>query len=321
MAIQDNRPQVQQVLGRIAALPAALLAPFERKEGGVTNFPLIEELLEQSTAWVEDQATTAFNCRYLPITPEGVKMKPTSPPEGEALEGTEIAEGGFLLPEGDGFVPGEEVGYEVFDGNTTNQVVLRKRPCLYVLGVQVVTPILGYTRVYTREEIKTYVKEGVLKVWTYKLAVEQALLQTIDYQAWGSLFPPLPQAVQVAYAYGFPLFDPECGALFNSEGVKLAAGPGTSYDGGRTWKVGDRRDPELMNWMRNLQEAAVCDAAAKFLGESAGLSRGLVSSVSFDGYSRGLATTPFQTEVERLEARRDQIMERRKRRFSMATIG
>jgi hypothetical protein len=314
VAIQDNRPQVGQVLRKLAALPAAVLAPFEAKAGEVTTYPAIEECLEDSIAWVEDQATTAFNCRYLPVTQEGVALEPM--PEGEQGEGKEILERGYTLPKGQGFVEGEEVGYEAHDGNTTNQIVTRKRPIAHIASIQVVTPILGYTRVYTPEEIKNYVKEGVIKIWTYKLAVEQALLSTIDYQAWGSLFPPLPQAVQVAYAYGYPLYDPE-----HEFPAPYGTGPGTSYDGGRTWHVGDVRDPEQRNWLKNLQQAAICNAAAEFLGQSAGLARGLVSSVSFDGYSRGLATNPFQSEIESLLARRDELMGRRKRRYVMATIG
>jgi hypothetical protein len=314
MAVQDNRPQVSQVLGRLQALPAALLTPFEVKTGDVTTYPVIEELLEDSIAWVEDQATTSFNCRYLPVTQEGVALEPM--PEGEQGEGKEILERGYRLPDGQGFTPGEEIGYEAHDGNTTNQITARKRPIAHIAALQVVTPILGYTRVYTSEEIKNYVKEGVVKVWTYKLAVEQALLQTIDYQAWGSLFPPLPQAVQIAYAYGYPLFDPE-----HEFGGAVGIGPGTSYDGGRTWHQGDIRDPEQMNWLRNLKQAAICNAAAEFLGQCAGLARGVVSSVSFDGYSRGFAGSPFQGEIGTLLARRDELMGRRKRRFVMGTIG
>lgn len=319
MAVIDNRPQVVQVLGRLAALPASLLIPHEVKEGDITTFPLVEEMLADSIAWVEDQATTSFNCRYLPVTQEGVSLEPL--PQGEQGEGKELLERGFRLPAGEGFVEGEEVGYEAHDGNTTNQIMTRKRPIQHIAAVQVVTPILGYTRVYTPEEIKNYVKEGAIKIWTYKLAVEQALLQTIDYQAWGSLFPPLPQAVQVAYAYGYALFDPECEKLKTPLGEILPPGPGTSFDGGRTWKIGDRRDPEQNNWLRNLQQAAVCNAAAEFLGQSVGLARGVVSSVSFDGYSRGFAGNPFQNEIESLISRRDELMERRKRRYAMATIG
>lgn len=314
MAIQDNRPQISQVLQRLAALPASLLTPFAVKEGDVTIYPVIEQMLDDSIAWIEDQATTSFNCRYLPITQEGIALEPR--PEGEQGEGREILERGFKLPAGEGFVAGEEVGYEAHDGNTTNQIETRKRPIAHIAALQVVTPILGFTRVYTAEEIKNYVKEGVVKVWTYKLAVEQALLQTIDYQAWGSLFPPLPQAVQIAYAYGYPLYDPD-----HEFGGTVGMGPGTSYDGGRTWHVGDIRDPEQLNWLANLQQAAVCNAAAEFLGQSVGLARGLASSVSFDGYSRGLATNPFASEIQALIGRRDELMGRRKRRYTMATIG
>jgi hypothetical protein len=305
MAIQDNRPQVGQVLGKLSALPASLLTPFEVKTGQVSTFPVIEECLEDSIAWVEDQATTAFNVRYPPVTPEGVTIEPVN--TDEMKEGREVQEKGFKLPNG------VEVGYEVHDGNTTNKVTLRKRPIMHIAQIQVVTPILGYTRVYTPEEIKNYVKEGVVEVFTYKLAVEQALLQTIDYQAWGSLFPPLPQSVQIAYAYGFALYDPE-------HQFEHSIGPGTSFDG-YNWKEGDWRDPEQKNWLRNLQQAAICNAAAEFLGQSIGLARGLVSSVSFDGYSRGLATNPFQSEIQVLLARRDELMKRRKRRYLLSTIG
>jgi hypothetical protein len=319
MAVQDNRPQIDQVLRRLAALPASLLTPFAVVQGDVTTYPTIEEMLDDSISWIEDQATTSFNCRYLPVTQEGVALNPA--PQGTQGEGQEILERGFKLPPGQGFFEGEEVGYEAHDGNTTNQITTRKRPICHIAALQVVTPILGYTRVYTAEEIKNYVKEGVVKVWTYKLAVEQALLQTIDYQAWGSLFPPLPQAVQIAYAYGYPLFDPECTVLKGPKGEALAEGPATSYDGGRTWHAGDIRDPEQLNWLRNLQQAVVCNAAAEFLGQCAGLGRGFVTSVSFDGYSRGMASNPFQSEIEALLGRRDELMGRRKRRFVMGTIG
>jgi hypothetical protein len=274
MAIEDNRPQITEVLGRLAALPPSLLERFAQVTGGNTSYPLLEDLLAKSISWVEDEATTAFNS--------------TAFYNNERLE--------------------------LYDGNTTNQIVVRNRPVLSVQKLQVVTPILGYTRVYTEEEIKDYVKQGIVKVFTYKLAVEQALLQTIDYQAWGSLFPPLPQAVQIAYTYGYPLYDPASTAV-------SPHGPATSFDGGITWEVGDQREPKLNNWLANLKEAAVCNACAQFLGQAAGLARGVVSSVSFDGYARGFSGNPFQAEVEALLARRDELMQRRKRRFAMATIG
>jgi len=268
MAVQDNRPQVQSVLNRMAALPSTILSRFT-SDG--TTYPVITEILAQAVAWVEDQAATAFNSNAFYNTSN----------------------------------------FELYDGNTTNQIIVRKRPVLSIQALQVVTPILGYTRVYTPQEIKNYVKEGALKVFTYKLAVEQALMQTIDYQAWGNLFPPLPQAVQLAYTYGYPLYDPTAGG-----GVGA-----TSFDGGITWVPGDQREPEMMNWLTNLQEAATCQACAAFLAEAAGLGRGMVQSVSFDGYSRGLAQAPFASEIQYFVQRRDELLARRKRQFYMATLG
>ena len=196
---------------------------------------------------------------------------------------------------------------ELYDGNGTNQIVMRRRPALSVQQLQVVTPILGYIRTYTQAEIKLYRAQGVIKVFTYKLAVEQALLQTVDYQAWGSLFPPLPQAVQVAYTYGFPQYDPALDV--------------TSYDMGLTTMPGDQRDPELMNWLTNLQQAIVCDAMASFLAQSAGLTVGLVTSVSFDGYSRGLNPQAFGSQAQALIQKRDELLKRRARSYYMTTLG
>lgn len=272
MAAQDNKPQLQSVLNRLASLPSDILAKYT-PDGGAT-YPAISEMLAQAISWVEDEAATAFNSN------------------------------GFY----------NTSNFELYDGNTTNQIVIRKRPVLSVQALQVVTPILGYTRVYTPQEIKTYAKQGVLKVFTYKLAVEQALLQTIDYQAWGNLFPPLPQAVQLAYTYGYPLYDP------SSTNV-TPNGPATSFDAGMTWVAGDQREPEMMNWLANLQEAAILQTKAAFLAECAGLGRGIVQSVSFDGYSRGLAGQPFASEIQWALQRRDELMGRRKRQFYMATLG
>jgi hypothetical protein len=207
---------------------------------------------------------------------------------------------------------------ELYDGNGTNQIVTRKRPAISVQNLQVETPILGYIRVYTPSEIKLYVKQGVVKVFTYKLAVEQALMQSVDYQAWGSLFPPLPQCVQLAYTYGFEQYDP----LADQEALGIGTGTGaTTDDMGITWTPGDTRDPELLNWLKNLQEAAVCEAAAKFLGQSAGLIVGIAQSVSFDGYSRSLNPQAFASQIAALTARRDELLARRKRQFYMTTLG
>lgn len=310
MAVINNEPTVQQVLNRIASLPASLLAPYEQ---GAGSYPLLEELLARSIAWVEDEATTAFNCRFLPIEPEGISVQ-TEGGGDVVIEGEEELEGFFTLEDG------TQVGYETHDGNTTNQLVLHKRPVLHVAQFQLVTPILGYVRVYKQNELKVYMREGVVKIWTYKLATEQALMQTIDYQAWGSLLPPLPQAAQVAYCYGFALYDPECTKVTGPKKEPLADGPATSLDGGHTWRPGDRRDPTLSTWLSELQEAAICNTALMFLSQAVGLARGLASSVSFDGYSRGLAQTPFAAEAAALQARRDELLNRRRRRFSMATI-
>lgn len=196
---------------------------------------------------------------------------------------------------------------DLYDGNGTNQITLRKRPILSVQQLQVVTPILGYIRVYTPAEIKIYAKQGILKVFTYKLAVEQALLASADYQAWGSLFPPLPQCVEAAYTYGFPQYDPKLDQ--------------TSLDAGATWTPGDTRDPELINWLSNLQQAAVCDAAASFLAQIAGQQVGLVQSVSFDGYSKSMNPAAFGAQVQALIEQRDRLLTKRKRQFYMATAG
>jgi hypothetical protein len=196
---------------------------------------------------------------------------------------------------------------DVYDGNGTNQITLRKRPILSVQNLQVNTPILGYIRVYSQNELKVYGKQGIVKVFTYKLAVEQALLSSVDYQAWGHLFPPLPQCVEVAYTYGFPQYDP--------------AQDRTSLDNGLTWTAGDTRDPELVNWLTNCQQAAVCDAAASFLAQTAGQAVGLVQSVSFDGYSKSMNPAAFGSQVQAFIENRDRVLSKRKRQFYMATAG
>jgi len=212
---------------------------------------------------------------------------------------------------------------ELYDGNTTNQVVLRKRPALQAFQVKVVTPILGYTRVYNQDEIKLYRKQGALKVFTYKLAVEQALLQTVDYQAWGSLFPPLPQAVHIDYAYGYAQYDPDADKTTTNGGQDVTVTDPNSNITVTYSSVedGDTRDPELLNWLRNLQQAAAYIAASNFLGHAAPLAVGLAQSVAFDGYSRAMNPAAFITQSQELRAKADLLLKRRRRQFAMATLG
>ena len=310
MATLDNRPQLADVLTELQTLPASLLAKLD--PAGNSTYPVIADQLAKSISHIEDQATTAFNCTW--PSAFGVEwdtnedydyvQQPVSPTSTYAL-----------------LADGTKVGFEPHDGNGTNQLVCRRRPVLDVALVQVRTPILGYTRVYTRDELKIYPREGVLKVFTYKLAVEQALLQTVDYQAWGSLFPPLPKCVEVAYCYGFPLYNAAFTGTDAITGAPIVAAPATSFDAGHSWRAGDCRDQVLSNWLANLQEAAVCDCCAQILGRVAGLARGLVQSVAFDGYSRGLAQAPFASEVQMFVQRRDELLGRRGRRFSISTVG
>ena len=307
MALQDNQPQVADVLTRLTALPAGILSKFSGTPDNA--YPLLSQLLEQAISWVEDECQTSFNATWLPAY--GVDYE-----SGYDYDYVQAEPGATYATLADG----TKVGLEKYDGNGTNTLTVRKRPILDVALLQVETPILGYTRVYTREEIKLYARQGMLRVFTYKLAVQQALLQTVDYQAWGNLFPPLPQCVQIAYAWGFPNIDPDCAANDRYTGIPIN-GLGTSFDGGHSWIAGDQRDRELSNWLTNLQEAAILSTVLAFLGQCAGLGRGVIQSVSFDGYSRAFAGTPFAAEIQAIEDRRDKLIERRKRSFTMSTVG
>lgn len=211
---------------------------------------------------------------------------------------------------------------ERYDGNTTNQILTRKRPACQVFQLKVETPILGYTRVYNADEIKLYRKQGAVKVFTYKLAVEQALLQTVDYQAWGSLFPPLPQAVVLTYAYGYPQYDPDADLTTTNGGTAVTIeGPDHLPASLPSISAGDTRDPQEQDWLRQLQNAAVLIAGANFLQQAAGLAVGLAQSVSFDGYSRSLNPAAFVTQGQAMQAQADKILGRRRRGFQMATLG
>lgn len=197
--------------------------------------------------------------------------------------------------------------FEERDGNGTNRMVLRKRPAISVQRIAVETPILGYTRVYEPDEIKLYAREGVVMVFTYKLAVEQALISHVDYQAWGSLFPPLPRAVKITYVAGYPAYDPELDQ--------------TSLDAGATWVAGDQRDPTLKDTLATLRDAAVSKAGAAFLGKAAPLAVGLTQSVSFDGYSRSFNPAAFSAQAQAWSEHADSLMKRRKRMIMSSTLG
>lgn len=228
----------------------------------------LQELLEASIAWVEDICTTSF---------DPTVVDPESDPAGDSL----------------------------YDGNGTAHLTLRKRPILKVNTVMVTLPVLALTRVYTPEEIKVYAKQGQIRVFTYKLMVEYAMLR-LDDQIYGNVFPALPQCVHVGYVYGFPLYDPDQEK--------------TSLDG-VTWTAGDTRDRELVNWCKNLQQAALCDAAASYLAQVAALGQGLITSVSFDGFTQSMNPTAYGAQVTALVERRDALLKRRRRAFHLTTIG
>lgn len=315
MAVQDNRPQLQSVINRLVTLPANILNRFAALDSnGNTTYPLLEEQLHQAISDIEDLASSRFNGTWLPAFPVEYGFAN----DYQYVQEPDTTQSYATLSDG------TKVGLEKYDGNTTNKLTLRKKPVIDVALLQVVTPILGYTRVYTREELVLYPRQGIVEIFTYKLAVEQALLQTVDYQAWGNLLPPLPGAAQVAYCYGFPAFDPSCPAgltdAITSEPIPQGT-PVTSMSAGHSWISGDQRDGELKNWLTQLQEATICQATAMFLGTAAGLSRGLVQSMSFDGYSRSMANNPFASEIKQNLDRRDQLMKRRKRQFMMSTVG
>lgn len=200
---------------------------------------------------------------------------------------------------------------ELYDGNTTNQVTIRKKPVTSVIALSVETPILGYIRVYEPTEIKLYRKQGIAKVFTYKLAVEQAMFNTLDYQAWGTIFPPLPQAVHVTYTYGYPSFD--VGANQTALDPATAGGPLIILSG-------DQRDPEEKNWLVNLQQAAALDAASA-VASIVGAQVGVIASMSFDGYSRTLNAGAYQAQVQMWTTKRDELLKRRRRQFYMSTVG
>jgi hypothetical protein len=195
---------------------------------------------------------------------------------------------------------------ELYDGNGTTGLGLRRWPIGRVREVRVSLPVLALDRAYTGEEIKTYRFQGRLTIFTYKLAAEHASLH-LDRHVYGNILPPIPQCVKVTYTYGFPQYDPD----------QLR----TTFDGGATFEVGDTRDPLDERHVNQLQQAVICDAAASFLGQAAALGVGLVQSVSFDGFSETMNAQAYGPVVEALITRRDALIARRKRRMSLVTTG
>ena len=195
---------------------------------------------------------------------------------------------------------------EVRDGNGTAELSLFHRPITSVSLVRVSLPVLALDRTYTASEVKVYALQGRIRIFTFKLAAEQATLY-LDQQVNGNIFPTLPQCVTVTYTAGFPQYDP---ALDQ-----------TSLDGGVTWTPGDTRDPQLVMRLRQVQQAAVCDAAASYLAQLGALGVGTVTSVSFDGFSKALNPQAYGPQVEALVQRRDMLLERTKRKFILSSTG
>lgn len=252
MAELTNRPDVDRLIRTLS--PAGDSGPDLTGQD-----QLLDELLQASIAWIEDECSTCF--------------------DGRAIT-------------------------ELYDGNGTNGLALRLKPITSVSLVEVDLPVLGLHRVYTQDEIKVYELQGRISIFTYKLQAEQAHL-FLDAQVYGNIFPTLPQCVRVSYTYGFPLYDADANK--------------TSVDGGTTWVDGDTRDPRLVNRMRQLQQAAICDAAASFLAQTARQAAGVVASVSFDGFSKSMNPQAYGPVVEDLVQKRDALMERNKRRMILTS--
>lgn len=192
---------------------------------------------------------------------------------------------------------------ELYDGTGGNTLFMRKHPILAVDLVKIELPVLALTRTYTTSEIKIYPWQGQLVIFTYKLAAENASLH-LDQQIYGNLIPRgLPQVAHVTYAYGFAQYDEDNDV--------------TTFDGGKTTVDGDQRpaDPMFANRLKQLQQAAIADAAASVLAQVAALGVGLLTSVSFDGFSQTNNAQAYGPQVEALIQRRDELLSRRKRLF------
>lgn len=195
---------------------------------------------------------------------------------------------------------------ELRDGNGTSSMTLMHRPATSVSLIEVDLPVLGLRRTYTAAEVKLYPLPGRVEIFTFKLAAEQATLY-LDQQVNGNIFPTLPQCVRIVYTYGFPQYDPVAAA--------------TSFDGGATSQPGNLIDPTLTRRLTQVQQAAVCDAAASYLAQVAALGVGTVTSVSFDGFSQALNPQAYGPQVQALVERRDALLERNKRKFILSSTG
>lgn len=187
------------------------------------------------------------------------------------------------------------------DGNGTNGITVKRGPITSVREVKVELPVLALTRVYTDDEVKVYPRSRRLTIFTFKLAAEHATLH-LDQQVYANIFPALPQCVHLDYTAGYPRYD--------------AAADYTSLDGStgtpepKRRLAGDARDPDDLNRLEQLRTAAVCDAAATYMGCIARNEVGLVGSVSFDGFSKNLNADAFGPAIQQLIQRRDDMLKR-----------
>jgi hypothetical protein len=84
--------------------------------------------------------------------------------------------------------------------------------------------------------------------------------------------------------------------------------------------AGDTRDEDAPEHLVKLQMAALNDAAASYLAQVAGQGVGLVSAVSFDGFSKTMNPQAYGPQVQALVEQREQLMAREQRPY-FATVG
>lgn len=189
------------------------------------------------------------------------------------------------------------------DGNGKNAMTVKVGPITAVRQVKVELPVLALTRVYTDQEVKVYPRGRRIMVFTFKLAAEHASLH-LDRQVYGNIFPPLPLCVEFDYCAGYPRYDP-VENITSLDGSQGAPAP-------KQRLAGDQRDETDLMHLAQLQRAALYDAAATYAGTVARNQVGLVGSVSFDGFSKGLNPQAFGPAVEQWISDRDRIINRRR---------